>query len=107
MVKTKKITIENLAVMVQKGFADSEERLSKKIDNLSIDFGKLKNNVEIIKEGQERIELRLCNVAYRFEVIDLQKTGYRFWKKSWELSLRSNNFRINSKKNAGLCPAVF
>jgi hypothetical protein len=39
---------------------------------LSIDLGKLKADVDILKEGQERIELRLANVAYRFEIVDLQ-----------------------------------
>jgi hypothetical protein len=69
---SKKITIDDLAIMVQKGFVDLEGGLSKKIANLSIDLGKLKADVDILKEGQERIELRLANVAYRFEIVDLQ-----------------------------------
>ncbi|OGE82483.1 MAG: hypothetical protein A3B10_00200 [Candidatus Doudnabacteria bacterium RIFCSPLOWO2_01_FULL_44_21] len=48
-------TIDDLAVMVQTGFGGVEKRL---------------NN---LKEGQEEIKLKLDNVAYRFELVELQR----------------------------------
>lgn len=48
------VTIDDLAIMVKEGF----ERVEKDMDDL--------------KQGQERIELRLDNVAYRFELVALE-----------------------------------
>ncbi|MFA5954095.1 MAG: hypothetical protein WC817_00980 [Patescibacteria group bacterium] len=45
--ESNKVTIDDLAVMINKGF----EKVEKDIDEL--------------KKGQDRIELRLDNVAYR------------------------------------------
>lgn len=48
--------------MVQKGFAGVDQRLGsmdRKLDNL--------------EDGQEQIKLKLDNVAYRFELVELQK----------------------------------
>lgn len=72
MAETKKITIDDLAIIVQKGFVDVEDRLSKKIDGVEKKLNANGSNIELLKEGQERIELWLMNVAYRFEVVDLQ-----------------------------------
>jgi hypothetical protein len=63
--KAKKITIDGLAAMVQKEFSASHSEISELRTELKNDIGEL-------KEGQERIELRLANVAYRFGVVDLQ-----------------------------------
>ena len=49
------VTIDDLAVMIKDGF----DGVTKDIDEL--------------KKGQERIELRLDNVAYRFELVALEK----------------------------------
>lgn len=51
----KKITTDDLAVMVKDGF----DHMEKRIDGL--------------EKGQEEIKLKLDNVAYRFEVVELQR----------------------------------
>jgi len=62
----KKITIDNLALMVKKGFDHTDKgfkQVNKRLDNLQ-------------KENQlahEEIKLKLDNVAYRFELEDLEK----------------------------------
>lgn len=71
MAKTKKITIDDLAVMVKHGFDEMDNRfkevderfnkLEEKIGGMEIDIGEL-------RQGQERIEMRLQNVVYRIEL---------------------------------------
>lgn len=60
--KKKNITIDDLAGMVAKGF----EGVNSRIDKLDTRLG----NVEI---GQEEIKLKLDNVAYRFELRELER----------------------------------
>lgn len=63
------VTIDDLAVMIKDVFdgATVEFRgVNNDIDGLKSDLGEL-------KEGQERIELRLDNVADRFEFVALEK----------------------------------
>ena len=59
MTKTKNLTIDALGGIVKGEF----ERLDKIIN---------KNHKELM-QGQENIELRLTNVAYRFELQELQQ----------------------------------
>ena len=54
--------IEDLALITAKGFYT----MGKKFDNIDIKIDKL-------EKGQEEIKLRLDNVAYRFELVELQK----------------------------------
>ena len=54
--------IEDLALITAKGF----DTMGKKFDNIDIKIDKL-------EKGQEEIKLRLDNVAYRFELVELQK----------------------------------
>jgi SMC interacting uncharacterized protein involved in chromosome segregation len=64
MTKTKntpKVTIDKLAVMINNGFVGMEKTM-----------GEMKRDINELKQGQERIELRLTNVAYRFELQELQ-----------------------------------
>ncbi len=63
--RTPKITIDKLAVMINNGFVGMERRFDKVEKEIKKDIGEL-------KDGQERIELRLTNVAYRFELQELQ-----------------------------------
>lgn len=60
--KNKKVTINDLAVMVKQGFDDATKQ-----------FDKVNQRLNSLEQGQERIELRLTNVAYRFELVELQK----------------------------------
>jgi polyhydroxyalkanoate synthesis regulator phasin len=62
----KKITMNDLAVMVKNGFDETGgkiEEVRKEVKNLS----------ETNAEEHEKIMLRLDNVAYRFELVELQK----------------------------------
>lgn len=60
--KNKKVTIEDLAVMTQNGFQAVEQR-----------FDKLEKRFDILEQGHEEIKLQLDNVAYRFELVELQR----------------------------------
>ena len=67
--KNHKITIEDLAVITKKGF----DSVDKKFDAVDKSFKEVNENLKGLADGQERIELRLSNVAYRFEVVELEK----------------------------------
>ena len=72
LAKTKKlvnITTDDLAGMVQRGFIETNKNIKTIQDNVSI----LKDDTAILKDGQEQIKLRLDNVPYRFELVELQK----------------------------------
>ncbi len=60
--------IEGLAGMVQRGFAETAKK---------VDLDRVENNLRILSENNARdhedIKLRLDNVAYRFELVELQK----------------------------------
>lgn len=58
----KKITIDNLAVMIKKGF-----------DHMDENFKQADERLNCLEKGQEEIKLKLDNVAYRFELVELQK----------------------------------
>jgi archaellum component FlaC len=82
MAKTKKTTLDDLARMVKVGFDETGKRLDgveKRLDGVEKRLGGgekrlngVEGEIESLKEGQERIELRLSNVAYRFELLELQ-----------------------------------
>ena len=57
-----KTTIDDLAVMVKGGFDAMDGR-----------FDKMENRLDGLEQGQEDIKLRLDNVAYRFELVELQR----------------------------------
>ena len=58
----KKITLENLAGMIKKGF-DENTKQHRQI------FNRLDN----LEQGQEEIKLKLDQVAYRFEIEELNR----------------------------------
>ncbi len=64
----KKITMEDLAAMVKRGFDETAKRK---------DIEELKEEHRVMRENNSReheeIKLRLDNVAYRFELVELQK----------------------------------
>ncbi|MDD4900512.1 MAG: hypothetical protein PHS62_00145 [Patescibacteria group bacterium] len=64
--KNKKVTIEDLAAMVQTGFAEAENSHSKR-------FNRTEERLDTLERGQEEIKLKLDNVAYRFELVELQR----------------------------------
>ena len=74
------ITLDDLAAMVSSGFIEVGERIGKVEEAVGIikqDVGTLKSDVNILKQGQEEILLRLTNVAYRFELVDLQRRAQK------------------------------
>jgi len=68
MVK-KKITNEDLALMMKKGFDGIDERFVR----LEGGQGEMKADIQELKTGQEDIKLRLDQAAWRFEMQDLEK----------------------------------
>lgn len=88
----KNITIDDLAKQIQEGFETQEKHLIKKMDEKIDDLagmtkrgfdevydeihnevGGLKKQMSKLEQGQEDIKLRLDNVAYRFELVELQR----------------------------------
>lgn len=69
----KKITMNDLAVMVKRGFDETGE----KIKGVKNEVDEVKKEVKSFRETNTReheaIMLRLDNVAYRFELVELQK----------------------------------
>ena len=67
--KTKGVTIDTLAGMVKKGFDHMDERFNqvdKRLDQHEKRF-------EDLEQGQEEIKLKLGDVAYRFELVELER----------------------------------
>jgi len=79
----KKITIDDLAMMTKRGFDELGEKLGEKIDELG---GRVKEGFRVVSENNARehdeIKLRLDNVAYRFELVELQKRADALEKKT-------------------------
>lgn len=61
-IKKKNASLDDLARMVAKGFG-----------GVKSDVNTVRSAIKDLKNGQEQIKLRLDNVAYRFELIELQK----------------------------------
>jgi len=77
----RQITNERLAQMIKRGFDDHDKRFDKidaRFDNLDL---KMANS----EQDHDEIKVRLDNVAYRFEVEDLQK---RVKKLEFKLGMR-------------------
>ena len=68
--KKKKTTTDDLAVMINRGFEQTRE-----------DFKQVDKRLGSLENGQEEIKLSLNNVAYRFELVELQKRVERLEKK--------------------------
>ena len=58
----KNITLDDLAGMVANGFSEMNDH-----------FGVMEKRMKVSEDGQEQIKLRLDNVAYRFELVELQR----------------------------------
>ncbi len=58
----KDITINDLAIMIRQGFVENDRR-----------FTKLEQGQTKLEQGQEEIKMRLTNVVYSFDMIELQK----------------------------------
>lgn len=65
------MTVDDLAIIVGNGFNDVQK-----------EFEVVKQDITELKDGQEQIKLRLDNVAYRFELKDLDKRVTRLERKA-------------------------
>ena len=72
----KKITTDNLAVMIKQGFDQTDKRfdqIDKRFDRVDKRFDRVEGRLDCLEKGQEEIKLKLDNVAYPFELVELQK----------------------------------
>lgn len=77
----KGITLDDLALMIKEGFDDIDGRFTvvdSRFDAVdkqlcSLEQGQVETNkrLAVLEDGQDQIKLRLDNVAYRFEVTEL------------------------------------
>jgi archaellum component FlaC len=91
----KKITNEVLAKMIKRGFDDHDKRFddhdkrfegaNKRFDKIDSRFDKIDLKLGNLEQGHDEIKVRLDNVAYRFEVEDLQR---RVKKLEFKLGIR-------------------
>jgi len=65
----KKITLENLAGMIKKGF----DGVDRKFDENTKQHQQIFDRLDNLEQGQEEIKLKLDEVAYRFEVRELDR----------------------------------
>jgi len=63
--KKKDTTIDDLAIMINKGFETADKSVTKRFD-------KIDKRLDVLERGQEDVKLRLDNVAYRFELKELE-----------------------------------
>ena len=73
----KNITIDDLASMVARGFENTAtksdiKRLEDKLSSLITKVSLLVAKLSWLERGQEDIKLKLDNVAYSFELVELQ-----------------------------------
>lgn len=64
--KRKETTIDDLAVMVKKGFDGMHGEMNSR-------FNKIDTRFDRLERGHEDINLRLGEVAYRFELRELER----------------------------------
>ena len=63
-----KINIDDLGSIIKNEF----EKVNERFDKVDERFDKVDDDIKVLKQGQENLELRLSNVAYRFELKDLE-----------------------------------
>ncbi|MFA6096740.1 MAG: hypothetical protein WC788_03890 [Candidatus Paceibacterota bacterium] len=73
-------TTEELALMIGKGFEHMDSRIDKIDNELEKVEMKLDNLENINMRDHEDIKMRLDNVAYRFELVALEKRVERLEK---------------------------
>jgi len=65
----KKITLENLAGMIKRGF----DGVDKRFDENTKQHQQIFNRFDNLDQGQEEIKLKLDQVAYHFEIQELDR----------------------------------
>jgi len=81
MDKETKKEFNNLGRMIKKGFDD----VDKRFDGVYKRFDGVEVRLDNLEKGQEEIKLRLDQVAYRFELQDMEK---RFEKRLRKVELK-------------------
>lgn len=76
--KNKNTTLDDLAGMVKHGF----DSVDKRFDSVDKRFDRVEDRLDTLEQGQEEIKLKLDNVAYRFELEELQKRVRRLEMRS-------------------------
>lgn len=78
--KKKKMTLDKLAGMVQRGFVDAEERLGNRIDGIEQRLGGIEQrlddvvlDVSDLKRGQKEILKKLDEKVERVEFVKVEK----------------------------------
>lgn len=73
--KKKNITIDDLAMMVQKGFEDTSKKIDETAKKKDVDkrFDKIDDRLIVLEKGHEEIRLRQDQMAYRFELIEVKQ----------------------------------
>jgi len=80
----KKITLENLSEKIDNGFKKADQKIDERIDQLALvvkngfdentkQHQQIFNRIDNLEQGQEEIKLKLDQVAYRFEVQELDR----------------------------------
>jgi len=72
MDKQTKKEFEILARIINKGFDGVTSQMAKKAD-VDVRFDRIEKRMDTLEQGHEEIKLRLDNVAYRFELVELQR----------------------------------
>jgi len=73
---------ENLAVMINGGFNATQKIINENQKFNNQRFDQIDKRFDTLESGHEDIKLRLDNVAYRFELIELQSRVKRLEKKA-------------------------
>ncbi|MBM3205744.1 hypothetical protein FJZ41_02790 [Candidatus Shapirobacteria bacterium] len=71
--KKKNISIDQLAQMVQRGFNETAVNMDRRFEHVDKRFDAVDKRLDKLEQGHEEIKLRLDNVAYRFELVELQR----------------------------------
>lgn len=112
--KTKNITIDDLAVILSKQFDSINKQfdsinnqfdnvnkqfdnIDKKFDGVNKKFDGVNKQLQELKQGHENIELRLANVAYRFELQELQGVVKNLQKQVVLLNVKMGVKDINNE----------
>lgn len=67
--------IDDLAGMIKGEFDNISgkfDKVNSRFDKIDDRFDKIDADIKELKDGHERLDLRMSNVAYRFEVDDLK-----------------------------------
>ena len=75
--RKKPMDIDQLSNKMDKGFEDMAKMVAKGFDEVKTDVNKVEQKMvkldQKVEQNHEEIKLKLDNVAYRFELVELQR----------------------------------